>query len=101
MLHGCATYRPYPITVRIVAARPKTNNGSSDFTQDVVIASQIVFSRKYNTALVGIAVDGVSVESWDVIHGNSSFLDRESPFAAAVDNKHNMKNTRYYHHGGS
>ena len=87
--------------VRIVAANPQTNNDSSDFTQDVVRAAQIVVSRNANTALLGIAVDGVSVESRDVMQGNSSFLDGESTFAAAVDNKHNMKNTRYSHHGGS
>ena len=43
----------------------------------------------------------MSVESRDVMHGNSIFLNRESLFADAVDNKHNMKNTRYSHHGGS
>ena len=39
----------------------------------------------------------MSVESWDVMHANSSFLDGESSFASAVDNKYNMNNTRYYH----
>ena len=43
----------------------------------------------------------MSVESRDVMHGNSIFLNRESLFADAVDNKHNMKNTRYSHRGGS
>ena len=62
-------------------------------------AAQIVVSIKYNTALVGIVVDGVSVESQDMMHRNSIFLDGEPSFAAAVDNKYNMKNTRYYHHG--
>ena len=66
-----------------------------------MIAAHIVVSRKYNTALVGIAVDGVSVESWDVMHGISSLLDGESLIAADVDNIHNMKSTRCYHHYGS
>ena len=69
---------PTQSPVMVVASRPQTNNESSDFTQDVVSAAQIFFSRKYNTALVGIAVDYVSVESWYVMHGNSSFLDGES-----------------------
>ena len=66
---------PTQSPVRIVTAHPHTNNYSSDFTQDVVSEEQIVVSRKYNTALVVIAVNGVSVESWDMMHGNSSFLD--------------------------
>ena len=90
---------PTQSPVRIVAARPQTNNNSYGFTQDVLSAAQIVVSRKYNTALIGIDVDGVSVESRNVMHGNSSFFDRESSFAADVDNKHNMNNTRYSHHG--
>ena len=90
---------PIQSPVRIVAARPQKNNNSSDFTQDVVRTAHIVVSRKYNTALVGISVDDVSVESRGVMHGNSRFLDRESLFAAAFDDKHNMSNTRYSHHG--
>ena len=66
---------PTQSPVRIVTAHPHTNNYSSDFTQDVVRTAHIVVSRKYNTALVGIAVDDVSVESRDVMHGNSSPLD--------------------------
>ena len=33
------------------------------------------------------------------MHGNSRILDGESSFTAAVDNKHNMKNIMYSHHG--
>ena len=64
-------------------------------------AAHIVVSRKYKTALVGISVDGVSVESQDVMHGNSSFLDGESPFTDSVDNKNNTKNNSYSHRGVS
>ena len=67
---------PTQSLVSIFSACPQTNNDSSDFTQDVVSTAQIVVSRKYNTVLVVIAVDGVSVESRDVMHGNSSLLDR-------------------------
>ena len=93
MLHGWATGIPNQSPLSACAARPQTNNDSSDFTQDVVRAAQIVVSWNAITALIGIAVDGVSVECRDVMQGNSSFLDGESTFAADVDNKHNMKNT--------
>ena len=67
---------PTQSLVSIFSACPQTNHDSSDFTQDVVSTAQIVVSRKYNTSLIGIYVDGVSVDSQDVIHGNSVFLDR-------------------------
>ena len=91
---------PAQSPVGIVAARPQTNNDSSYFTQYVMSAAQIVVSIKYNTSLVGITIDGVSVDSWDVMPGNSSFLDVESSFAAAFGNKQNMNSTRYSRHGG-
>ena len=83
----------------IIAARPQTNNATSNFTRDLVDASKRVAS-KYLTSFLNFAVDGVSLEQSDVMTAICRFLAAEDNHLGAVDNKHNIKNDRYQLIGG-
>lgn len=87
--------------VEIIALRPQSNNESSDFTNVVVQAAATIAEETPNGSLLSFAVDGVSVESKDVMTANCKFLDGLSKHTGVVDNKHNAKNDRYAKIGGS
>ena len=87
--------------VEIIASRQQSNNESSDFTNVVVHAAATISEETPNRSLLSFAVDGVSVESKDVMTANCKFLDGLSKHTGVVDNKHNAKHDRYTKIGGS
>jgi hypothetical protein len=83
----------------IVAARPQSNNESSDFIQAMEHAASCAAENK--TCFTGFAVDGVSVESEDVRRSICDFLSCKIDHVGSTDTNHNMKSWRYQIVGGS
>jgi len=78
----------------VIAARPQGVNEVSTFTEDVCKAAQLVVAEHGNCLFTNFAVDGVSVETKDVMLTQCKFLDGKCDFTGSVDNKHNVKNHR-------
>ena len=87
--------------VEIISARPQGNNETSAFTQAALAAGVQVTKTIPNTSFLLFAVDGVSVETVDVMNSICMFLCGSCDCTGAVDNKHNIKNDRYQFIGGS
>jgi hypothetical protein len=79
----------------IISARPQSNNQCSSFTADIMNAADFVTRQVQLTSFVNFAVDGVSLETKDVIRTICNFLCGRCNFTGAVDNKHNVKNNQY------
>jgi hypothetical protein len=85
----------------IISAWPQSNNECSSFTADIMNAADFVTRQFPSTSFVNFAVDGVSLETKDVMTTICNFLGGRCNFTGAVDNKHNVKNDRYQLIGGS
>ena len=85
----------------IVAARPQGNNETSTFTSDVCEAARLIDKDLEEVRFTNFAVDGLSVETHDVLETLCKFIDGKINYCATVDNKHNIKNDRYQLIGGS
>ena len=85
----------------IISARPQSNNECSSFTADIMNAADLVTKQVKSTSFVNFAVDGVSLETKDVMTTICNFLSGCCNFTGAVDKKHNVKNDRYQIIGGS
>jgi hypothetical protein len=79
----------------IISARPQSNNECSSFTTDIMNAADLVTKQHMSTSFINFAVDGVSLETKDVMTAICNFLSGRCNFTGAVDNKHNVKNDRY------
>ena len=78
----------------IIAARPQGVNEVSKFTEDMCKAAELVVSEYADCQFTNFAVDGVSVETKDVMHTQFKFLDGKCNCMGSVDNKHVVKNHR-------
>lgn len=85
----------------IIAARPQGNNETSSFTSDACEAARLVEQDIDNVSFVNFATDGVLVETHDAFLTLCECLDGKKDHCAAINNKHNIKNNRYQHIGGS
>ncbi len=86
----------------IIYARPQSKNECSSFTADIMNAADLVTKQVNSILFVNFAVDGVSLETKDVMTTICNFLSgRCNFFTGVVDNKHNVKNDRYQLIGGS
>jgi hypothetical protein len=85
----------------IISARPQSNKKCSSSTADIMNAAELVTKKVKSTSFVNFAVDGVSLETKDVMTTICNFLSGRCNFTGAVDNKHNVKNDRYQIIGGS
>ena len=87
-------------SVEIISACPQSSNEWSNFTSDTIEAVQVTISSIPQHSFLNLAVDGVSVESIDVMYAICQLLDRKESHTGAVYNKHNAKNDRYQIIGG-
>lgn len=85
----------------IVAARPQGMNEVSMLTDDFCKAATMIAKENKRVCFTNFATDRVSVETNDIMKPLFLFLDGKVQHAAGVDNKHNAKNHRYQHVGGS
>ncbi len=76
----------------IISAQPQSNNECSSFTADIMNAADLMTKQVKTTSFVNFAVDGVSLETKDVMTTICNFLGGRCNFTGAVDNKHNVKN---------
>jgi hypothetical protein len=51
----------------IISARPQSNNECSSFTTDIMNAADLVTKQHMSTSFINFAVDGVSLETKDVM----------------------------------
>ncbi len=79
----------------IIFAWPQSNNECTSFTADIMNAADLGTKQVKSTSFVNFAVDGVSLETKDVMTTICNFLSGRCNFTGAVDNKHNIKNDRY------
>ncbi len=87
--------------VEIVAARPQSTNEASSFTGDVCSSANVIAKKVGSGSFINFAVDGVGLESNDVMTSLCRFLAGEINYTGTTDNKHNVKNDRYAIIGGS
>jgi len=93
----------------VVAARPQSNNETSNFVQAMELAAskaakELAASEPAgatNYRFAGFAVDGVSVEGEDVRRSICDFLSSKCNHVGYTDTNHNMKSWRYQIVGGS
>ena len=85
----------------IISARPQSNNACSSFTVDLMNAADFVTRQIQSTSFVNFAVDGVSLETKDVMTTKCNFLCGWCNFTSAADNKHNVKNDQHQLIGGA
>ncbi len=64
-------------------------------------AADCVTTQVQSTSFVNFAVDGMSLETKDIMRTICNFLCGRCNFTRAVDNKHNVKNDQYQLIGGS
>ncbi len=64
-------------------------------------AADLVTKQVQSTSFVNFAVDGVSLETKDVMTTICNFLSGCCNFTGVVDNKHSVKNDKYQIIGGS
>ena len=88
-------------SVEIISARPQPSNEFSNFTSDLIEAVQVYISSIPQHSFLKFSVDGVSVESIDVMYAICKLLNGKKSHTGAVYNKHNVKNDRYQIIGGS
>ncbi len=95
--------KPPPVVppIVIISAWPQLNNECSSFTADIMNAADLVTKQVKSTSFVNFSVDGVSLETKDVMTTICNFLSGHCNYTGAVDNKHNIKNDRYQIIGGS
>ena len=79
----------------IISAHPQSNNACLSFTADIMNAADFVTRQVQSLSYVNFAVDGVGLETKDVMTPICNFLCGWCNFIGAVDNKHNVKNDRY------
>ena len=85
----------------IISVLPQGVNETSTFASDVCKAASKIADEHNNAMFTNFATDGVSVEMKDIMHTLFSSLDGKTSCIAGVDNKHNVKNHRHQHIGGS
>jgi hypothetical protein len=85
----------------IISAWPQSDNECSSFTADIMNAADFVTKQIQSTSFINFAVDGMSLETKDVMRTICNFLCGHCNFTRVVDNKHNVKNDQYQLIGGS
>jgi len=85
----------------IISAHPQGIYEVSTFTDDVCKAASKIKEEFMHASFTNFAIDGVSVETRDIMLTIFQFLDGEISYLAGVDNKYNVKNHRYQFIGGS
>ena len=78
----------------VIAARPQGVNAVSTFIEDVCEATLLVVKELSDCQFTNFAVDGVSLETNDVMLIQFQFLDANKNCTGGMDNKHNVKNHR-------
>ena len=86
--------------VEIVFARPQYTNECYEFTTYAVGSVQVTISNMPHQPFMNFAVDGVSVETVDVMCAICQLLDGKEDHNGEVDNNQNVKNDRYQIIGG-
>ena len=79
----------------IICARPQSNNECSEFTDEMEEAAKQMMTSIKGVSCTNFAVDGVSLESFDVMHACCEFLDGKSIILGTTDPNHNAKTQRY------
>ena len=74
----------------VVAARPQSNNESSDFIKEME-ATACAAGRKMGSRFLNITVDGVSCESPHVMQILCDFLSCKANHCGSTDPKHHFK----------
>ena len=86
----------------VLGARPQGLNAASDFNEKVTnVCLNVAKESQYQTRLVSVAANGVSVgEKW-IIKCTILFLEGRAHFVALVDTNHNCRNFHYQFMGYS
>jgi hypothetical protein len=79
----------------IISAWPQSNNECLSFTADIMNAADFVTRQVQSTSFINFALDGVSLETKDVMRTICNFFCGCCNFTGAADNKHNVKNDEY------
>ena len=87
--------------VEIISACPQSRNEWYNFTSDAVGAVQVAISSTRKNLFLNSTVDGVYVESIDVMYDICQLLNGKEYHTGSVDNKHNVNNDSYQIIGGS
>ena len=78
----------------IIASRPQGMNETSSFANDMCKGARLLIRDIECVRFTNFAIDGVSVETHDVLLALCKFLNGKINYCTVVDNKHNVKNHR-------
>ena len=76
----------------ITCAQPQSNNECSESTDQMEEAAKLMMTSIKGESCTNFAVDGVSLESFDVMHACCEFLNGKSNILGTTDPNHNVKN---------
>ena len=76
----------------VIEDRPQGVNEASTLTEDFCTSALLVVKELSDCQFTNFVVDGVSLETKDVMLTQFQFLDGNKSYTGSVDNKNNVKN---------